>query len=116
MPNSSRSLLHYLRIAVGACREDTRHDAELLVRFAETRDEMAFASLVWRHGALVWGTCRRILGNTPDAEDAFQATFLTLAREAGCSSVESLAGWLHQVARRTAMRVQSGARRRRGLE
>src|SRR5262249_30171234 len=111
MPNSSHNLLHYLRMAVGAYREDARTDAELLARFAETRDEVAFAALVWRHGALVWGTCRRILGNTPDAEDAFQTTFLDLARQADCSSVKSLAGWLHQVARRIALQVQLGTRR-----
>jgi RNA polymerase sigma factor (sigma-70 family) len=111
MPNSSHSLLHYLRIAVGAYREDARNDTELLAHFADTRDEMAFAVLVWRHGTLVWGTCRRILGNTPDAEDAFQATFLDLAREAGRSPVKNLAGWLHQVARRTALDLRSKTRR-----
>src|SRR5262245_49700849 len=98
MANSSHNLLHYLRVAMGACRVDSRNDAELLARFAETREEMAFASLVWRHGTLVWGTCQHILGDTPDAEDAFQATFLTLARKAAQGSIMSLAGWLHHVA------------------
>src|SRR5262249_33434852 len=116
MPNSSHSLLNYLRVIVGAWREDARTDAELLVRFAEARDETAFTTLVWRHGALVWGTCRRILGDTPDAEDAFQATFLSLARTVGLCAVESLPSWLHQVARRAALDVESGAQRRRGLE
>src|SRR5262249_52243048 len=99
----------------GACREDARNDAELLARFAETRDEVAFAVLVWRYGTLVWGTCRRILGDTPDAEDVFQATFLTLVREAGRYTVKSLASWLHQVARRTAMNAHSKSRRSQDL-
>jgi RNA polymerase sigma factor (sigma-70 family) len=116
MPNSSNNMLKYLRIVVGARREDTRGDAELLTRFAQGHDETAFAALVWRHGELVWGTCRRILGDTPDAEDVFQATFLTLARKAGCFPVESLAGWLHRVARQTAIDARSGAQRRRELE
>jgi RNA polymerase sigma factor (sigma-70 family) len=115
MPSSPYTLLHYLRMAVGACREDARSDTELLARFAETRDEMAFAVLVWRHGTLVWGTCRRILGDTPDAEDAFQATFLDLAREAGRSPIRSFAGWLHQVARRTAIDLRSKSRRSEDL-
>src|SRR5262249_25222802 len=115
MPNSSHNLLHYLRIAVGACREDARNDAELLARFAQTRDEMAFASLVWRHAALAWGTCQRILGDTPDDEDAFQATFLTLARKAGQFPIKSLAGWLHHVAQQTAMNVRSKSQRSEAL-
>jgi hypothetical protein len=55
-------------------------DADLLVRFAEQRDEAAFELLVWRHGGMVLATCRRILGRSADADDAFQITFLTLAR------------------------------------
>jgi RNA polymerase sigma factor (sigma-70 family) len=116
MPSSTHSLLHYLRMAVGIWREDARNDADLLARFAETRDEVAFAVLVWRHGALVWGTCRRILGDTPDAEDAFQATFLKLAREARQFPVTSFAGWLHQVGRRIALNVRSKSLRSEDLE
>src|ERR1700730_14378747 len=116
MPSTSHSLLNYLHMVVGVWRDDPRNDAVLLARFAEARDEAAFATLVWRHGALVWQTCRHILGDTPDAEDAFQATFLALARKAGRFPVEGLAGWLHHVARQAALNADAGARRRRSLE
>jgi RNA polymerase sigma factor (sigma-70 family) len=86
-------------------------DAELLRRFAEARDEAAFELLVWRHGGMVLGTCRRVLGRSPDADDAFQAAFLALALRAGsvrCGS--SLPGWLHRVALRAALRLRTGRR------
>jgi RNA polymerase sigma factor (sigma-70 family) len=74
-------------------------DAELLKRFATERDEAAFAVLAERHGPMVMGVCRRALGDAHDADDAWQATFLILARRAG--SVRrgaALGGWLHRVA------------------
>src|SRR6266545_6456278 len=91
-------------------------DAELLRRFAEHRDEAAFELLVWRHGGMVLGTCRRVLGRSADADDAFQATFLALACRAG--SVRrgaSLPGWLHRVALRAALRLRASAARRESL-
>src|SRR5205814_317663 len=89
-------------------------DAELLRRFAAGRDEAAFADLVRRHGPMVLGACRRVLGPGPDAEDAFQATFLVLARKAGSiGRPERLAGWLYGVAARVARRVRTVARRHR---
>ncbi len=82
---------------------DPSSDAALLRRFADHRDVEAFELLIWRHGALVLGVCRRMLRNHHAAEDAFQATFLILARRAG-SIRGSCAAWLHAVARRVCLR------------
>src|SRR4051794_3231688 len=71
-------------------------DADLLRRFAEARDEPAFAELVRRYGPLVWRVARTALGPGPAAEDVFQVTFLALARGAGAvRRPDALAGWLH---------------------
>ena len=107
MTNTPKSLLNYIRVIVGAWRDDPRDDAQLLARFVEARDETAFTTLVWRHGPLVWRTCTRVLGDAPDAEDAFQATFLALARKAGRLRGETLAGWLHRVARQAALNAEA---------
>src|SRR5262245_22948586 len=83
-------------------------DGQLLERFAARREESAFAALLRRHGPMVLGVCRRLLRHEQDAEDAFQATFLLLAR--GASSIrrsESVAGWLHGVARRLAVKARA---------
>jgi RNA polymerase sigma factor (sigma-70 family) len=79
-------------------------DAELLRRYATDHDEEAFAQLLRRHGPMVLGVCRRALGPTPDADDAFQATFVALARRAG-RVAESVPGWLFRVAVRTSRRA-----------
>src|SRR5262249_26027680 len=85
---------------------DGTSDAELLARFAGSRDASAFELLVWRHGAMVLETCRRILRHTEDAEDAFQAVFLVLARKAGgISRGTALPAWLHRVAVRVSTRL-----------
>jgi RND family efflux transporter MFP subunit len=82
-------------------------DAELLGRFTDNRDEAAFEALVWRHGPLVYGVCRRLLGHTQDAEDAFQASFLILARKAGgLRRRAAVAPWLYRVAERVARRAR----------
>jgi DNA-directed RNA polymerase specialized sigma24 family protein len=58
-------------------------DEDLVRRWAAGRDEAAFELLLWRHGPMVLAVCRRLLRRAEDAEDAFQATFLVLARKAG---------------------------------
>jgi RNA polymerase sigma factor (sigma-70 family) len=89
-------------------------DAELLGRFARSRDPDAFAALVTRHGPMVLGVCRRLLIDAHDAEDAFQATFLVLVRKAGAiGDRDLLAPWLYGVARRTAAKARCRAARRR---
>jgi RNA polymerase sigma factor (sigma-70 family) len=91
-------------------------DRELLQRFL-AGDEAAFSELVRRHTGLVSSVCQRVLRQSSDAEDAFQATFLILARKAkSLEWQDSIAGWLHQAARRTALKLRSTAVRRRNVE
>lgn len=92
-------------------------DGQLLERFAANGDEGAFEAVVWRHSALVLRVCRRVLGQVQDAEDAFQATFIVLARKARSLTTFSwIGGWLHKVAGRIALRARAKIARRRALE
>jgi len=87
---------------------ESKSDAELLALFTDGRDEEAFADLVDRHGPMVLRVCRRALGLSADADDAFQATFLELARSAK-SIGTCVPGWLYRVA----VRISRKALRRR---
>jgi RNA polymerase sigma factor (sigma-70 family) len=88
-------------------------DAHLLERFLAARDETAFATLVQRHGPLVFGVCRRVLGNVHDCEDAFQATFLILAQKARSVKKRGAIGsWLYTVAYRAALEARAARGRR----
>jgi RNA polymerase sigma factor (sigma-70 family) len=89
-------------------------DAALLARFVGHHDEDAFAALLRRHGPMVLGVCHRILGDPHDADDAFQTTFLVLARRAdSVGRPERLGNWLYGVAWRTARKARAGVARRR---
>jgi RNA polymerase sigma factor (sigma-70 family) len=88
-------------------------DATLLHRYVHFRDENAFAALVARHGPLVFGVCRRVLFDAHAAEDAFQATFLILARRAGnIHRPDKLTAWLYGVAYRVAREARRSVTRR----
>ena len=89
-------------------------DAPLLERFVQQHDEHAFAALLSRYGPLVWSVTRRVTANEQDAEDAFQATFLVLARKAASiRKSASVGSWLFGVAHRLALRTRTAASRRR---
>lgn len=104
-------ILRTLSAAVGA--PDAAPDGELLRRFAEAADRTAFELVVRRHAEMVWGVCRAALARDRHAaEDAFQATFLILARKAATIRDASAAGWLFRVARNVAVRARARAARR----
>jgi RNA polymerase sigma factor (sigma-70 family) len=106
--------VRHLRHAVGA-GEVT--DRQLLAQFTAQRDESAFSTLVRRHGPLVLGVCRRVLGHKQDAEDAFQAAFLILARKATAMDwQDSVGNWLYGVAYRVARKERARTARRRQRE
>jgi RNA polymerase sigma factor (sigma-70 family) len=92
-------------------------DAQLVGEFLDHRDEGAFEAIVRRHGPMVLGVCRRVTGNTADADDAFQATFLVLARKAKSVKPAGMLGhWLWGVAYRSALKARTVAGRRREHE
>src|SRR5215467_10048434 len=107
--NLTGQVIQHLRKAVLPQDGGGMTDGQLLACFIERRDEAAFAALVKRHGPMVWGVCRRLLPHH-DAEDAFQAAFLVLARKAASVRPRGMvANWLHGVARQTALHVRRTA-------
>jgi RNA polymerase sigma factor (sigma-70 family) len=113
MPAQISEVVRHLRRVVLRQDEAALSDAQLLARFLEQRDEAAVAALVRRHGPMVWGVCRRVLGNHHDAEDAFQATFLVLVRKAASIRQRATVGhWLYGVAHRTARKARTTRARR----
>lgn len=96
------------------CKQDGggMTDSQLLERFLSRRDEAAFAALVRRHGPMVLGVCRRVLGHAHDAEAAFQATFLVLVRKAhAIAQRERLVNWLYGTAYPAALEAKAIRRR-----
>jgi RNA polymerase sigma factor (sigma-70 family) len=117
MPTDQPSVLRELRRAALLGDGGGMTDGQLLECFVAHRDEAAFAALVRRHGPMVLGVCRRVLGHVQDAEDAFQAAFLVLARKAASVGQRELVGnWLYGVAYRTALDARAAATRRRTRE
>jgi RNA polymerase sigma factor (sigma-70 family) len=110
-------VLQHLRRLAGAPPDAQPPDAQLLECFTTLRDEAAFAALVRRHGPMVLNVCRSVLHHEQDAEDAFQATFLVLARKAASlRQPAAVAGWLYEVAYHVALKAQADTARRRAQE
>jgi RNA polymerase sigma factor (sigma-70 family) len=118
MPDSPvRKVIDHVRRVVLRRGADARTDGQLLGQFVRDRDEASFEALVRRHGPMVLGVCRRILRDGHDAEDAFQATFLILARKAAAVRPRDAVGnWLHGVAYHIAIKARAAAVKRRGRE
>jgi RNA polymerase sigma factor (sigma-70 family) len=111
------SVLRQLHELAAARLPEGATDRDLLQRFAAAQDRQAFEVLVRRHGPLVLGVCRRVLRQEQDAEDAFQATFLVLARKAASlCNAGAVVSWLYGVARRTALTAKRAASRRHAHE
>src|SRR4051812_43785346 len=110
------SVLRHLRRLVTADGPELS-DRQMLDRFIVRREEGAFTGLVERYGSLVRGVCRRVTQDDHDAEDAFQATFLILAKKAGSiRRGQSLAGWLYRVAYRAALKARLRAVQQRARQ
>jgi RNA polymerase sigma factor (sigma-70 family) len=111
-----QGVLEHLRKLTDPTRAWDLSDADLLERFRLRREEAAFTLLVQRHGPMVLAVCRRILGDAHEAEDAFQATFLVLVRNAGTiRKQQSLAPWLHGTAARISHKARIRCARHRRL-
>lgn len=111
------SLVRHVGRLTSEAEERQWTDSQLLRQFVAQRDETAFATLLRRHGPLVWAVCRRVLGQDADVEDALQATFLVLSRKAASiRRTNSVASWLYGVACRVAMNMKKTSTRRQRYE
>lgn len=114
---TTTTVLSYIRHWIHRARAETASDADLLRRFTQNGDETAFALLMDRHGPMVLGTARRLIGDEHLAEDVFQAVFLTLARRArSLRRAAALPAWLHAVACRLALTALRQRKRRQRAE
>jgi len=118
VPNSPViQVVEHLRKTVLRREDDTLSDGQLLSRFLQEHDEAAFAAIVRRHGPMVWGVCRRIVGHAADAEDAFQAAFLILVGKAATvEQPETVGNWLYGVACHAAFKARTTSARVRANE
>jgi RNA polymerase sigma factor (sigma-70 family) len=115
--SAARMVAQHLRDLHGSGTLIGFTDGQLLAQYAALNDGLAFESLLARHGSMVAATCRAILEHEHDVEDAFQATFLVLARKArSVRAAGALGGWLHRVAYRIAVQAKKEARKRQRLE
>lgn len=109
--------VQFIRSLADSGRAAELPDGQLLQQFIDQQDEVAFRTLVQRHGPLVLSVCQRVLHNVQDAEDVFQATFLVLVHRAkAIVRQESVGSWLHGVAQRIAVRAKGALGRRRKAE
>jgi RNA polymerase sigma factor (sigma-70 family) len=113
MAGATADLLRHVHQLMAVHADDQLTDHQLLERFRLQRDEAAFALLVRRHGPMVLGVCRRVLHHEQDAEDAFQAAFLILARKAGAIRRIEVGGFLYRVAYHLAIRARANTAKRR---
>jgi DNA-directed RNA polymerase specialized sigma24 family protein len=107
-------VIHFLHRVCTTGQQEALTDGQLIERFAKNQDQAAFSCLVRRHGSMVLGVCRRVLGDAHLAEDAFQATFLVLVRRAATlNKSKPLGGWLYTVAQRVATKGRALANSQR---
>lgn len=112
MARSSQTILGYVNSWLMGAKLSPSSDGEILRRFVQRRDEAAFGELLDRHGPMILGLCRRLIGDSHLSEDVFQATFLVLARKGkSIRRPDSLGAWLYGVAYRLALKARAKLRR-----
>jgi RNA polymerase sigma-70 factor (ECF subfamily) len=117
MASQMAAVLRYIGQLASICEGADEADSTLIQQFVAERSENAFATIIHRHGPLVLRACRQVLDNQEDAEDAFQATFIVLARKAASIRKRvSLAAWLHRVAVNISWSAKASTARRRSQE